>query len=176
MLTEWGVTSRAHAYSKIGSDKNNDRQFGFYPLQRVETPIGTQYRMIPTHPETPFALIDFDRTTSDVITITAQFKDGNKRKMDIKNPTTLKLVELENAGLALYFDKHTRLRYAYYIPSIGWNSLAVKLFLRGKHSQAFIPIYPISEKEATKSKIWEIHYPSDIQTSEKYLLREPEKK
>lgn len=175
MLTEWGVTSRAHAYSKIGSDKNNDRLFGFYPLMRVETPIGTQYRMIPTHPERPFVFIDFDKTVSDTLTLTTQFKDGNTQKTTINNPTTIKLVDLENGGLALYFDEHTRLRYAYYIPSIGWNSLAVKLFLRGKHSQAFIPIYPISENEATKSKIWEIHYPSDIQASEKYLVTEPKK-
>ena len=176
MLTEWGVISRAHAYSKIGSDKNNDRLFGFYPLMRVETPIGTQYRMIPTQPETPFIFIDFDKTASDTLTLTTQFKDGNTQKITINNPTTLKLVDLENGGLALYFDEHTRLQYAYYIPSIGWNSLAVKLFLRGEHSQAFIPIYPINENETTKIKIWEVHYPSDIQTLKKYLVTKPPKK
>lgn len=171
LLTDWGITSRAQAYSKIGSDENMDRSFGFYPLRRFETPIGTQYRMIPTHPDTPFSFIDFNRTSLDALTLTVQFKGGNIQKIQVKNPTTLKMVELENGGLALYFDKHTRLQYAYYIPPIGWNSLAVKLFLRGEHNQAFVRIYPVDDdnKSESKIKIWKIQYPQDINTSEKYL-------
>ena len=64
------------------------------------------YNQEVTTPETPFTFIDFDKTVSDTLTLTAQFKDGNKQKTTINNPRSLKLVDLENGGLALYFDEH----------------------------------------------------------------------
>lgn len=42
-------------------------------------------------------------------------------------------------------------------------------FLRGQLSGAFIPIYPEVNFPDAEVKVWEIHYPSDIKTSPKYL-------
>lgn len=176
MITEWGTTYRAQIHSKIGSNKNNDRLYGFLPLQQVNTPIGTQYRMTPTYPIAPFEFIDFDRTKNDEIMLTIRFKNGDTQKRTVTKPTTLKMVDIQNGGLALYFDKNTRIEYAYYIPHVGWNSLSVKLFLRNKYSDAFVPIYPVDQDSNAKIMIWKIHYPVDITTDDKYLLTEPKSK
>ena len=77
-------------------------------------------------------------------------------------------MDVENGGVVLYFDAETKLQRAYYIPSIGWNSLAVRLFLRGEHSEAFVPVYPTDEDASTDLKVWEINYPPNIETNEKY--------
>ena len=58
--------------------------------------------------------------------------------------------------------------------SVGMNSLAVKLFLRGEHKDIFVPVYPTEEGHAKDIKVWEIRYPPDIETDEKYLATEPE--
>ena len=72
------------------------------------------------------------------------------------------------------FDAETRLSGGYYIPPLGWNSLAVKLFLRGEHKDIFVPVYPTDDSAARDIKVWEIRYPPDIETDEKYLATEPE--
>ena len=89
-------------------------------------------------------------------------------------PTSQISVDIEDGGLVLDFDSETRLNRAYYIPPLGWNSLAVKLFLRGEHTDIFVPVYPTEDNTATDIKVWEIRYPSDIETDEKYLTTEPE--
>ena len=189
MLTEQGVLSRSRNYSRMGSDENSDRQFELYQLRRTETPIGTPYRMQPRGTDTPLDFIDIVRTSSDMLSITANFKNESKavaagelgetlaRAVRIERavnlPTSQIAVDIENGGLILDFDPETRLSNAYYIPSLGWNSLAVKLFLRGKHTDIFVPVYPTDEGNAKDIKVWEIHYPSDIETNEKYLATEP---
>lgn len=83
-------------------------------------------------------------------------------------------------GAILYFDQNTsdhlvRLQKAYSVPAPGWNSLSVKLYFRGEHSDAFVPVYPVENDAPPKIKIWEIHYPPDIQTNPKYLATQPDK-
>lgn len=90
----------------------------------------------------------------------------------VNTPTAQISVDIENGGLILDFDTETRLSSAYYIPALGWNSLAVKLFLRDEHSDIFIPVYPIDDSTAKDIKVWEVHYPPDIETDEKYLATE----
>ena len=196
MLTERGVISRSRNFSAMGSDENSDRQFSVYRLTRTETPIGTPYRMQPRGRGTSLSFIEIIRVSPEAISITAQFKDENDTSIDEKtesdeelvkalfdlkiqrtlnNLTSQISVDIRNGGLILYFDSETRLSRAYYIPPIGWNSLAVKLFLRSEHSDAFVPVYPTDEDTPTDVKIWEIHYPPDIETHEKYLATEPEK-
>lgn len=92
----------------------------------------------------------------------------------VNTPTSQISVDIEDGGLVLDFDAETRLNRAYYIPPLGWNSLAVKLFLRGEHKDIFVPIYPTADSTAKDIKVWEIRYPSDIETDEKYLATEPE--
>ena len=191
MLTERGVLSRSRNYSSMGSDENSDRQFELYQLTRTETPIGTPYRMRPRGRGTPLDYIEIARTTPDTLSITAHFKDDNEVVAEgelgetltkdvtvertVNIPTSQISVDIEDGGLVLDFDSETRLNRAYYIPPLGWNSLAVKLFLRGEHTDIFVPIYPAEEDTAKDIKVWEIRYPSDIEADEKYLATEPKK-
>ena len=189
MLTERGVTSSSRRYSSMGSDENADRQFELYQLTRTETPIGTPYRMQPRGTGTPLDFIEIVRAAPDTLSITAHFKDENGAVAEgelgeslvrdvtvertVNTPTTQISVDIENGGLVLDFDAETRLNRAYYIPPLGWNSLAVKLFLRGEHKDIFVPVYPTDEDTAKDIKVWEIRYPPDVETAEKYLATEP---
>ena len=83
--------------------------------------------------------------------------------------------ENRNGGILHYFDAKTQQEHIYYLSPHSWNSLAVKLFLRGEHSDAFVPVYPESG-DAAAVKIWEIHYPPDITENPKYLETAPDKK
>ena len=190
MLTERGVTSSSQRYSTMGSDENSDRQFSLYQLTRAETPIGAPYRMQPRGTGTPLDFIEITRTSPDTLSITAHFKDENGAvaagelgetlvrditvERTINTPTSQISVDIEDGGLVLDFDAETRLSGGYYIPPLGWNSLAVKLFLRGEHTDIFVPVYPTDDSTAKDIKVWEIRYPPDIETDEKYLATEPE--
>ena len=189
MLTERGVLSRSRDYSSMGSDENGDRQFELYQLTRAETPIGTPYRMQPRRRGTPLDFIEIVRPSPDTLSVTAHFKDENglvaagelgetltkdsllQRTVNI--PASQISVDIEDGGLVLDFDSEIRLNRAYYIPPLGWNSLAVKLFLRGEHSDTFVPVYPTDDSTVKDIKVWEIRYPPDIETDEKYLATEP---
>lgn len=189
MLTERGVLSRSRNYSSMGSDENSDRQFSLYQLTRTETPIGTPYRMQPRGTGTPLDYIEIARPSPDTASITTHFKTENAAATTeelgaslmrnviveriVNTPTSRISVDIENGGLALDFDAETRLRSGYYVPPLGWNSLAVKLFLRGEHSDIFVPVYPTDDSSAEDIKVWEIRYPADIETDEKYLTTEP---
>ena len=189
MLTERGVTSSARRYSSMGSDENANRQFELYQLTRAETPIGMPYRMQPRGRGTPLDFIEIARITPDTLSITAHFKNENEGvdveelekilpditvERTVNTPASQISVDIEKGGLVLDFDAESRLNRTYYIPPIGWNSLAVKLFLRGEHTDIFVPVYPTDDSAAKDIKVWEIRYPPDIQTDEKYLATEPE--
>ena len=155
MLTERGVLSRSRNYSSMGSDENSDRQFSLHQLTRAETPIGTPYRMRPRGTGTPLDFVEITRTSPDTLSITAHFKDENgvvaagelgetlirnvTVEKTVNTPTSQISVDIGNGGLVLDFDTETRLNRAYYIPPLGWNSLAVKLFLRGEYNDIFVP-------------------------------------
>lgn len=47
-------------------------------------------------------------------------------------------------------------------------------FLRGVHSNSFVPVYPTDNFEKALVKVWAIHYSPDIQSDPKYLATEPE--
>lgn len=180
MLTEQDVLTRSRTYSSIGSDENGDRKFRTYRLTRTETPIGTPHRMQSRDEECLLSFIDIARASPETLTITAQFKNENNTETEDKTNPDVKVqrtvsspisqisVDIENGGVVLYFDSETKLQRAYYIPSIGWNSLAVRLFLRGEHSETFVPVYPTNENAGIDVKVWEIHYPPNIETNEKY--------
>lgn len=161
MLMERGVLSRSQNYSSMGSDENSDRQFELYQLTRTETPIGTPYRMQPRGRGIPLDFIEITRTTPDTLSITAHFKDENEGvdagaleeilpkdvtvERTVNTPTSQISVDIEKGGLVLDFDSEIRLSSGYYIPPLGWNSLAVKLFLRGEHTDIFVPVYPTGQ-------------------------------
>lgn len=186
MLTEQDVISRSQHYSSMGSNEKGDRQFRFYRLTRTEVPIGAPYRMKSREGNCPLSFIDIFRVTPEALAITSESIDENTtatvKKHDtppgkltnttvnilISNLTSQISVDIENGGVILDFDSKIRLSSAYYIPPIGWNSLAVRLFFRGEHSEAFSPVYPADEWAATDIKVWKIRYPPDIETDEKY--------
>ena len=75
-------------------------------------------------------------------------------------------------GVLLFYHEHhghLNLIRGTYLPPATWNNLTVKLFMREAHTEAFVQIYPIDKETKAQVKIWEIHYPPDIQTNEKYL-------
>ncbi|MDE0011447.1 MAG: hypothetical protein OXU36_09885 [Candidatus Poribacteria bacterium] len=48
-----------------------------------------------------------------------------------------------------------------------------EVFLQGELSNAFVPVYPTENFTEARTKVWEIHYPADIQPNPKYLATEP---
>ena len=158
-------------------------------------PIGSaHYRMVPAHKNTliDFVEIDFHH---DPATVTARLKDGRtvqlpyiKSDSNVQPPRTdhahnhqtehdhTEESNNENGGILHLFDSKTQREVIHYLSPRSWNSLAVKLFFRDEHSKAFVHVYPEQDTASTKIKIWEIHYPSDIEENPKHLAKSPEKK
>ena len=178
MLTDTEVIRKSEDFSYVGSNSHNDRHFKMYHIVAENRPIGASYRLRPHHThETPLAFIDIAPTPSKQLSVSIQLKDGktiDKKVAYEPGKQKQKAVAFENSGVILYFNTENQLYNAYWVPPIGWNSLAVKLFLRREHSTAFRPIYPTNGDTTAKVKIWEIHYPPNIKTNEKYLATEPE--
>ena len=192
MLTERGVRSQSKNFSFIGSHENNDRRFRFYELESTKIPIGAPYQIRSKWNTTPFAFIDMVSTTpvrspgahahiipgtQQKIGVTVHLKTHRNIVQEITvnaDKPSLQTVDIENGGIALYFDSKATLEKAYYVPPLGWNSLAVKLFLHQEHSTAFVPVYPTDEDAKTEVKVWELQYPPDIKTDEKYLATQAE--
>ena len=176
LLRNWEVTSRASDLSFIGSDAENDRQFRFYNFVQTDAPTEETERL--TLQETPLEFIDITAPTSEKRKITAQFRDDTTvhREIDLQPEAAEQMipVDLENGGVLLYFDAKKQIQEAQYLPPVGWNSLAIKLYFRQAHSTAFVPVYPVKTDVNADVKICEIHYPPDIRTDEKYLATEPE--
>ncbi len=79
-----------------------------------------------------------------------------------------------HGGVILYYDDNMHLSSAYYMPSIGWQSLSVRLYFLEDLPDIFVPIYSANGDDIASVKVWEIHYPPDIKTDEKYLTTQPE--
>ena len=190
MLTESELLSNAWQFSYIGSDKNSDRRFKLHHLDLILRPVGAPYRFRPHHDETPIKFIDITCTSDEVFSITTHFRNQNTdtnalltvEQFNNKHTTQVTVnnfpahvpVDIGNGGIILNINNAKVIHPAYYIPPVGWNSFAVKLFLRGEHTKAFVPVYTAEKDGAPpKIKIWEIHYPSKIKTDQKYLVTEP---
>ena len=185
MLTKRGVTLRSHAYSLIGSNAQNDRHFRVYELAQNKTPIWKPYQIRPKQQDTPVGYVELvsmipSQTSStqsqnvsgaqQTITVTVFLKTHTKIVQNISintNRPTQQAVDIGTGGIVFYFNARGILDKTYYIPPLGWNSLAIQLFLRSLHNDIFIPLYSIQE-----AKIWEIHYPPDIKKDSKYLTTE----
>ncbi len=172
MMTEWRLTSYAGNNSFIGSNEENDRHFELHELVSDNPSIDARNRLKPKRNSTPLVFADIIQKSSTTITVSAHFRDRTTVQVhaNISSPQTS--IDLGNSGIVLFIDSQQRLNRAYYIPPIGWNSLAVKLFFRGETSLAFKPIYPIHKNQPAKVKIWKILYPSNIQKKQKYMETE----
>ena len=92
----------------------------------------------------------------------------------------IKLQKAREAREALSFLKThgatKTLEKAYYISTIGWQSLAVRLYFLGHLGDIFVPIHPANGDDLAPVKVWEIRYPPDIETDDTYLATELERR
>ncbi len=177
MLTEWGITSKAGRYSYIGSDTDGDRRFSFTRL------IPLSDKRLAEIKDTPFLYIEMPDITSPPHFLTAHLKNGEIIRLPYvafqgTQRYTSETSSDENlyGGILLYYNAEKTLDKAYHIPTIGWQSLAIRLYFLGHLSDIFVPIYPANGDDFAAVKVWEIHYPPDIETDDKYLATEPERR
>ena len=177
MLTEWGLISKAWRYSYIGSDADSDRRFGFTRL------ISLSDKRLSGIKDTPFLHIEAPDITSPPHFLTAHRKNGEIARLPYvafqgTQRHTSKTSSDANlyGGVLLYYDENQNLEKAYYISTIGWQSLAVRLYFLGDLPDIFVPIYPTNGGYISPVKVWKIHYPPDIETDDKYLAPEPERR
>ena len=194
LLTEEDVLYTASKHTH--ADEQPDAPHYMEPLV-AHTPIGnSDYQMVPVHKHAfiTAASIDFHHTPP-IVTAHLQNKktvklpyikhlgesketvhDTHTHTPEVSTETEeTREAENRNGGILHYFDAKTQQEHLYYLSPRSWNSLAVKLFLRGEQSDAFVPVYPESG-HAAAVKIWEIHYPRDITENPKYLQTAPDKK
>ena len=169
MLTKRGVTSRASNYAAIGSE-NNDRHFDYTRL------LSLSNQRLSRTKQTPFLYIEAPDITSPPQCLTAYLKNGKLLKLPYlidfeTHRTAYKTPEVDTryGGIILYYSENDRFKNSDYLPAVGWNSLAIRLYQRGELSDIFVPIYTTNGDDDAEFKIWEIHYPPDIQSDPKYL-------
>ncbi len=175
MLTEYGLTSKAWRYSYIGSDENGDRRFGFTRL------ISLSDKRLSRIGRTPFLYIEAPDITSPPDFLTAYLRDGNTIRLPYvafqgRKRVTYKTSSNENpyGSVILSYNDDGTLEQTYHIPTIGWQSLAIRLYFLGDLSNIFVPIYPTNGDDTSSIKVWRIHYPPDIEKDAKYLTTQRE--
>lgn len=177
MLTERNL-QHSGTYAFVGGyQKKNAKIFKPVLLEITTKSIGERQRLTGLK-HTPFAALTFDEAEPNVLT--ARLRTGKLVKLpavifiDTQHQKTVpENTEMPYGGAVLYFDEHQQLEKAYYLSTVCWNSLAARLYFRGELTDAFVQVYPTSD-DAADVKVWEIHYPSDIQLNPKYLATEPE--
>lgn len=178
MLIESDILN-LHKTSLVGSNEDLDRRFDLEMMGKrtlIDSP--SKFKMEPIRKNATIKSIDID--FAEPVTVIAKLKTGNEVSLPYIAVSEEKEVERnlctehKNGGILHYFDKHAE--RVYYMSPVGWNSLAIKLFLRGEKSDAFVPVYPANRKPTDKVKVWEIHYPSNIKENLKYLATKPENK
>lgn len=182
MLIEKDMMENTGTYSYVGSNDNFDR-LGTIVEMTMQNSVGAKHTMAPTMTNTFLTQVEInfnEKNIVDTLTVNAQFKSGEVLKMPYivyfgkKRFESIKKDISERFGnILLYFDVHGELKRAYYITSIGWKSLAVRLFFGGLESPHFVPVYPQKDFPAAKVKIWEMRYPTNIKKNSKYLETEP---
>lgn len=181
MLSIQDLFQGAKIHSAIGSDAQGDREFEL-TLLRMNTYENGKPFLVPVDRDSPFTHIDINQNVEEDIPITTTAKLKNGSTVEI--PYTLfigetrvrseKLIGLETGGILLLFNERKQFHKGYYVPPIGWKSLVVRLFFRGESPEVFVPVYPVNGDVTAEVKVWEIHYPPDIQPNPKYLTTEPE--
>lgn len=173
MIMQREVIRLSRNHSFIGSDVNSDRLFRLSKLQRnLKNSTEIHYWMIPQR-GTPLESVEITVLSPQKRLVTVQFKSQDTVSKEVvwnaKKPSE---INLGNSGVILYFDFEGKPYIGYYIPPLGWNSLAVKLFMRGDHSRVFELVYPTREKTFAEVKVWKIDYPPDIKTEPRFLETE----
>ena len=174
MFTKRGVTVRAPKYAEIAS-KNNDRRFAYTSLHLLSD------KRFSSIKQTPFFYIDPINLASRPKALTVHLKNGDIVQLPYVafQGTQRHIYKTTNndathGGVILYYTENGNFKKAEYIPAVGWNSLALRLYFRGELPDIFIPVYATNDDNTADFLIWEIHYPPDIQANPKYLATEPE--
>lgn len=179
LISEEDVIYGAGAFSKIGSDETDDRALKRTRMKLLRTENGAPWRLFEPK-ETPFIYIQTPPNTEKEF-LTARLKSGDTVKIpyvafsETQHKLSSSLSETaknEYGGVLLFYHEHhgrLNLERGTYLPPETWNNLTVKLFMRGEHTEAFVQIYPIDKKIKAQVKIWEIHYPPNIEKKDEYL-------
>ena len=128
----------------------------------------------------PFNHIDAELDSTSP-TLTVSLKDSKTAQLPyvmykgIHQTVSPDIDDASYGGVVMYFDSKENLRKAYYLSTIGWNSLVVRLYLREVHSDVFEPIYPQKNVAFSNIKVWKINYPPSIKPNVKYLTTETQK-
>ena len=176
MLTEVDITKMAHAYSKIGRHaeqtptfeivefRHRPREKGhLFLFPRKVTPFFKNIQMnISPETDTPIRAIANSQngTLRNIPYVVFSGKERNISNTQDGSKT---------GGIILYFDESHQFQKGYYVPAVAWENFTIRLFLRGIQSAAFKPVYEARKTGETDVKVWEIHYPPDIETDVKYL-------
>ena len=155
MLTTRDLFENAEIISGIGSDNSGDREFQRTRLKISRTASGKPWRLSDEE-NTPFTYIE---APADINTtsVRARLKNGKTVKLpciafsdtlDKISPLFIEQIKNPYGGLLCVYSKfheYLNLETASYISSMSWNSLAIRLFMRDTHSEAFTQIYPIQD-------------------------------
>ena len=175
MLTEWGLTIKSKRYSYIGSNENADRHFGVTKL------ILLQGKRLSRIEHVPFLYVEAPDITLPPNSLTAHLKNGDITQLPYvafqgRNRIVIKTYSDDTSygSVILYYNDENTLEKTFHVPTIGWQSFAVRLYFRGDLQDIFVPIYPTNGDDTAPIKVWEIRYPSNIKTDERYLATQPE--
>lgn len=180
MLTSENMLELTNIYSSESSSPQNDQTLHIIPLQVNTYKNGRPY-LVPIFQGTPFNLIDIDQKPGDnpPMLTTAKLNDGSILKLpnilfrDKIRIKSKKLTDENNGGVLVFYNNKKNTITSYYISSMGWNSLAVRLFFRGESSETFAPVYPEDGDAEAEVKVWKINYPPDVKSNPKYLETKP---
>ena len=176
MHTEEDVVKGSLVYSAIGRPSEHDKHFEIIELRETlshqehlfmfpkKEMSFFNHIQINMHPEnnTPVSAIAIRQNS--IATDIPYVAYENKKRTASNNQDGSK-----TGGIILYFDESHKFQRGYYVPPIAWDNFAIRLFLRGIPSDVFKSVYETQKTGATDVKVWEIHYPPDIQPHPKYL-------
>lgn len=176
MHTEEDVVKGSLVYSAIGRPSEHDKHFEIIELRETlshqehlfmfpkKEMSFFNHIQINMHPEnnTPVSAIAIRQNS--IATDIPYVAYENKKRTASNNQDGSK-----TGGIILYFDESHKFQRGYYVPPIAWDNFAIRLFLRGIPSDVFKSVYEAQKTGATDVKVWEIHYPPDIQPHPKYL-------
>ena len=179
MLTSKDLFQFARIHSSVGSNAQRDREFQFTPLRMNLNKNGIPF-LVPIRQDTSFTHINIKHNETDASPITATVNLENGSTVEVpyigivgeRRIHSEKPAGSETGGIILFFNKHKQFKGGFYVPPIGWNSLAVRLFFRGESSEIFVPVYPEDGDVTAEVKVWEINYPPDVKSNPKYLETE----
>ena len=176
MLTEVDIVGYALSYSVIGSQSGQEQPFEIierrdpirekgniflFPAKAMPFFKNIQINIHPENNTLHFAIAVHQNGTATNLPYVA-FENTKRTASNNQDGS-------KTGGIILYFDESHKFQRGCYVPPIAWDNFAIRLFLRRIPSDAFKSVYETQNTGGTPVKVWEIHYPPDIQPDLKYL-------